>query len=113
MDIGANSERCQREIHALVEKIKAITQQISKLQDDLQALDKEQDRAKALERNIADNIRYRNYKLEIQELEDKISRIDVGKAREACQKYDAEYHKAEKWLADLKAEVSFFSCLSF
>ncbi|KAA1112937.1 DNA repair protein rad50 [Puccinia graminis f. sp. tritici] len=104
MDIGANSERCQREIHALVEKIKAITQQISKLQDDLQALDKEQDRAKALERNITDNIRYRNYKLEIQELEDKISRIDVGKAREACQKYDAEYHKAEKWLADLKAE---------
>ncbi|OAV99978.1 hypothetical protein PTTG_01420 [Puccinia triticina 1-1 BBBD Race 1] len=104
MDIAANSERCQNDIQKLNEKMKTSAQQISELQSKLNDLDKEQDQAKATERNITDNIRYRNYKLEIQQLEEKISAIDVGRAKEACQKYDAEYDKAEKLLADLKAE---------
>jgi len=104
LDIGANCERCQREIDALDERIKSTAQQISHIQENLVELDKEEDKAKAFERNITDNIRYRTYIREIQELDEKISAIDVGKAKEACQKYDAEYHTAEKCLAELKAD---------
>lgn len=111
MDIGANCERCQREIDALDERIKSSTQQISHIQETLIELDKEEDKAKAFERNITDNIRYRTYIREIQELEEKINAIDVRKAKEACQKYDAEYHTAEKWLAKLKADVSWISVM--
>ncbi|KNZ54700.1 hypothetical protein VP01_287g3 [Puccinia sorghi] len=83
MDIGANCERCQREIDALDERIKSSTQQISHIQETLIELDKEEDKAKAFERNITDNIRYRTYIREIQELEEKINAIDVRKAKEA------------------------------
>jgi DNA repair protein RAD50 len=106
MNISANCERCQREIEALDDKIKSTSQQISQLQDNLIELDKEEDKAKAFERNITDNIRYRTYISEIQELEEKISQIDVEKAKEACRKFDAEYDTAEKCLAKLKSEVS-------
>ncbi|PLW41998.1 hypothetical protein PCASD_10075 [Puccinia coronata f. sp. avenae] len=104
MNISANCERCQREIEALDDKIKSTSQQISQLQDNLIELDKEEDKAKAFERNITDNIRYRTYISEIQELEEKISQIDVEKAKEACRKFDAEYDTAEKCLAKLKSE---------
>ncbi|KAI9620197.1 hypothetical protein H4Q26_013764 [Puccinia striiformis f. sp. tritici PST-130] len=104
MDIGANCERCQQEIDTLDERIKSSNQHISKLQEDLIELDKEQDKVKAFERNITDNIRYRTYVCEINELSEKMNDIDVAKAQEAVHKYDAEYHTAEKCLAKLKSD---------
>ncbi|POW19155.1 hypothetical protein PSHT_04950, partial [Puccinia striiformis] len=83
MDIGANCERCQQEIDTLDERIKSANKRISKLQEDLIELDKEQDKAKAFERNITDNIRYRTYVCEINELSEKMNGIDVTKAQEA------------------------------
>lgn len=105
-DTKARLRRCEEEIKGLDGRIRAQDEKMGEFREAVSRIEKEEHDSKNLERNVNDNIRYRDLKERIKQLERDIEGKDLEGANKAKRQFDKDYNASMKRLEELQRDVS-------
>ncbi|GAC97185.1 DNA repair protein RAD50 [Pseudozyma hubeiensis SY62] len=102
-------EECEEAIQELVDKIQAIHREVKELTDKVAELQKEVNQSQATERNIVDNIRYRQLAKDVAKIEEEINSLDLEQAQRSRKHFADKYTEAKEEENRLNGEASHLS----
>lgn len=102
-------EECEEAIQELVGQIQAIHREVKELTDKVAELQKEVNQSQATERNIADNIRYRQLAKDVEKIEQEINSLDLEQAQRSRKHFADKYTEAKEEENRLNGEASHLS----
>ncbi|KAJ1033479.1 hypothetical protein NDA13_001470 [Ustilago tritici] len=102
-------EECEEAIQELVEKIQDIHRDVKELTDKITELQKEVNQSQATERNILDNIRYRQLAKDVLQIEEEINSLDLEQAQRSRKHFADKYTEAKEEENRLNGEASHLS----
>lgn len=102
-------EECEEAIQELVDKIQAIHREVKELTDKIAELQKEVNQSQATERNIVDNIRYRQLAKDVAKIEEEINSLDLEQAQRSRKHFADKYTEAKEEENRLNGEASHLS----
>ncbi|GAC72691.1 DNA repair protein RAD50 [Moesziomyces antarcticus T-34] len=102
-------EECEEAINTLVEQIQAIHRDVKELTDKAAELQKELNQSQATERNILDNIRYRQLAKDVAQIEEEINSLDLEQAQRSRKHFADKYTEAKEEENKLNGEASHLS----
>lgn len=107
----ANTKTNLRTVEAKIRELESLMKEqqgkMNELRDAMSAIDKEENDSKNLERNVEQNIEFRECKEEIKNLEAEIAGKDIEGANKAKRQFDKEYDTSRRKLQEYQAQVSF------
>lgn len=106
-----NLRSCEAKIRELEALMKEQQGKMNDLRDAMSAIDKEENDSKNLERNVQDNIRYRECKDEITAIDAQIAEQDIEGANKAKRQFDKDYEASRRKLSEYQNQVRRFSQL--
>lgn len=101
----SNLRSCEAKIRELEALMKEQQGRMNDLRDAMTAIDKEENDSKNLERNVQDNIKYRECKEDVKRLEEEIAGKDIEGANKAKRQFDKDYDASRRKLQEYQAEV--------
>ena len=104
-DIKSRLRACDAKIRELENTVKDQLDTQNQLREKISQIDKEENDSKNLQRNVSDNITFREYKEEIKKLETEIAGKDLEGAMKARRQFDKEYESSKKKLAEVQNQV--------
>lgn len=102
-------EECEEAIQELVEKIQGVHRDVKELTDKVAELQKELNQSQATERNIVDNIRYRQLAKDVLQIEEEINSLDLEQAQRSRKHFADKYTEAKEEENRLNGEASHLS----
>ncbi|SNX82468.1 probable RAD50 - DNA repair protein [Melanopsichium pennsylvanicum] len=102
-------EECEEVIQELVEKIQGIHRDVKDLTDKIAELQKQVNQSQATERNILDNLRYRQLAKDVLAIEEEINSLDLEQAQRSRKHFADKYTEAKEEENRLNGEASHLS----
>nr|WJN25013.1 DNA repair protein [Pseudozyma thailandica] len=102
-------DECEEAIVELTDKIQGIHRDIKELNDKTAELLKEVNQSQATERNILDNIRYRQLAKDVEQIEAEINSLDLEQAQRSRKHFADKYTEAKEEENRLNGEASHLS----
>lgn len=105
-DNKSKLRRCDAEIKELTLQEKEQQRKMTELREAVAQIEKDESQAAIIQRNVADNIRYRELREEIHKIEQDIAGKDIEGANKAKESFDREYRKSSQKLSALQAQTA-------
>lgn len=96
---------CNQAISRLQEQIQAIQDEMKVIEGDAAKIDRDLNESKSTERNILDNLRYRELGRDLTRIDEELSQLDLDSASIARQEFELKYHDQKQVENSLNGEA--------
>ncbi|CAO1623506.1 unnamed protein product [Parajaminaea phylloscopi] len=100
---------CIARIGDLQGQMASIQEESKEIESDVAKIDKDLNESNAVERNIHDNIRYRELGADLEKIDDELGRLDLDEASTARQEFEDKYHNQKQLENTLNGEAQHLS----
>jgi DNA repair protein RAD50 len=100
---------CVDTIRDLQGQIQEINDRIKEVESDISKIDKDLNESKATERNIVDNLQYRQLGRDIRKIEEDLSQLDLDEASKNRREFESKYHAQNQEVNKLNGESQHLS----
>nr|WJN25016.1 DNA repair protein [Tranzscheliella williamsii] len=100
---------CEQTIIDLIEQTQVVHREIKEVEEKVVELEKEMNQAQATERNILDNMRYRQLERDVISIEEEINSLDLEQAQRSRKHFAEKYSEAKEEENRLNGEASHLS----
>lgn len=113
LDTKSKIRKLDADIKAIAAQGKDQEEKMHEVRQAISKIEREEHDSKNMERNVDDNIRYKQLKETIAKLEEEIATRDIEGARKAKRQFDKDYEASRRKQTELQAEVrGLWVCLS-
>lgn len=98
-------QQCAEELLELEQQMKDINAEAATLEKDKQTVDADLQQARATERNLDDNLRYRQFQVRIAELDAEFRKYDLAGISEQRRAFLKDYEGGEKKKSEMDGQV--------
>nr|WJN25009.1 DNA repair protein [Farysia itapuensis] len=102
-------EECAEAIEKVTSQIQSIQNDNKELEEKVSVLEREMNQSQSTERNILDNIRYRQLQKDIVQIEEEINSLDLEQAQSSRKHFADKYNQAKEEENRLNGEASHLS----
>lgn len=100
---------CVDKIADLQSQTQGIQQEVKEVEADVAKIDKDLNESKATERNIVDNLRYRQLGRDLKKIDEELSCLDLDEASVARMEFESKYHDQKQLENSLNGESQHLS----
>jgi len=96
---------CEDQMKHLKSQLQKLDDEMTKLEAEKASVDRAVQQAKITERNLDDNLQWRDYNKQVEKIKEKIKAEELGKMLEQKRKYDTEYETAKRRENEINGKI--------